>query len=105
MTLTDDEIGETMRSLIDSLSPSAGCSPMRSRTSTSSLVDFTISGDKVLVNQRFRGRGAGSGMDMEVDSWAVWTIDETGLATKIEFFLEHGEAEARRAAGLPESDD
>ena len=42
---------------------------------------------------------------MEVDSWAVWTIDETGLATKLEFFLAPGEAEARKAAGLPESDD
>ena len=67
------------------------------------LLDFTISDDKVLVSQHFRGRGIGSGIDLEVDFWSVWTIDETGRARKLELFLQHGEAEARQAAGLPES--
>ncbi|MDP9188083.1 MAG: nuclear transport factor 2 family protein [Actinomycetota bacterium] len=67
------------------------------------LLDLTISGGKVLVNQRFRARGAGSGMDVEVDSWAVWTLDEAGLATKLELFLRHEENEAREAAGLAAS--
>ena len=136
MALTDGEIAETLRSLVDAFNRGdyeaatefahpeiemvraweqtslygaealrAWLQPDAFENQHVELVDFTISGDKVLVNQRFRGRGAGSGMAMEVDSWAVWTIDETGLATKLEFFLEHGEAEARKAAGLPESDD
>ncbi len=63
-------------------------------------LEFTVEGDKVLVRQHARARGAGSGIEIDIDSWAVWTLDETGLATRLEFYLHHQEAEAREAAGL-----
>jgi len=65
-------------------------------------LEFTVEGEKVLVHQHTRARGAGSGIEMEIDSWAVWTLDETGLATRLEFYLNHQEAEALEAAGLRE---
>jgi hypothetical protein len=34
---------------------------------------------------------------MEIDSWAVWTFDEDRRITRIETYLDHEEAEARRA--------
>ena len=65
-------------------------------------LEFTVEGDKVLVRQHARARGAGSGIEMEIDSWAVWTLDETGLATRLEFYLNHQKAEALEADGLRE---
>jgi limonene-1,2-epoxide hydrolase len=61
---------------------------------------FRIAGNKVLVWQHSRSRGAGSGIEMELDSWSVWTLDDAGLATRVEVFLPHEEVEALRAAGL-----
>jgi ketosteroid isomerase-like protein len=63
-------------------------------------LEFTVEGDKVLVRQHARARGAGSGIDMDIESWAVWTFDEAGLARRLEFYLQHQEADALRAAGL-----
>jgi ketosteroid isomerase-like protein len=54
-------------------------------------------GNKVLVRQRAVARGAGSGIEIEIDTWAVWTFDEDGLVTRIEGYLPYQEAEARRA--------
>lgn len=64
-------------------------------------LEFVVSGDKVLVKQWIRSRGAGSGIELEATSWAVWTADDNGRAIRLEGFLGHQEAEARRAAGLP----
>jgi ketosteroid isomerase-like protein len=64
------------------------------------LRKFTLAGDKVLVNQHLQARGAGSGIEVDVDSWAIWTLDAAGLATRLEIYLHHEEAEAREAAGL-----
>jgi ketosteroid isomerase-like protein len=63
-------------------------------------LDFLVNGDKVLVRQRFSARGAESGIELEVHSWAVFTLDEDGLVARAEMFLQHEEPEARRAAGL-----
>jgi hypothetical protein len=68
------------------------------------LVDLTLAGDRVLVRVRVRLRGAGSGIELDVDAWTVWTFDADGLATRIEIFLDHEEAEALRAEGLPAGD-
>lgn len=42
-------------------------------------------------------RGAGSGIEMELEAWTLWTFDQDGRATRAEFFLPHQEDEARRA--------
>jgi limonene-1,2-epoxide hydrolase len=63
-------------------------------------VEFTLEGDKVLVRQRMRARGAGSGIEMTVGSWAVGTVNDDGVVTRVEVFFEHEEAKALEAAGL-----
>lgn len=65
-------------------------------------LDFRINGTKVLVRSHARGRGAESGIEVDVDFWAVWHLDENGLATRLAFYLEDQEAEALKAAGLSE---
>ena len=64
--------------------------------------EFHVNGDKVLVLQHTWSRGAGSGIELEADFWAVWTFDEDGLVTRIEVFLVDQEGEALEAAGLSE---
>jgi len=61
--------------------------------------EFRVAGNKVLVRHRAAMRGAGSGIEIEIDSWAVWTFDEDGRVTRIETFLHHEEAEALSALG------
>ena len=62
--------------------------------------DNEIAGNKALVRQHGIMRGAGSGIEMEVESFAVFTLDEEGLLIRLEIFQPYEEAEARRAAGL-----
>ena len=64
--------------------------------------EFRIKGNKVLVSQHTWGRGAGSGIEMEVDMWAVWTLNDDGLVTRLEVFLPHENIKALEAAGLSE---
>ena len=64
--------------------------------------EFRINGNKVLVRQHTWGRGAGSGIEVEVDMWVVWTLNDDGLVTRVEAFLLHEEIEALEAAGLSE---
>jgi ketosteroid isomerase-like protein len=63
-------------------------------------LEFTVVGNKVLVDQHTKARGAGSGIELEIRSWAVWTFDDEGLVTRVENFLEHDKATALEAAGL-----
>jgi ketosteroid isomerase-like protein len=65
-------------------------------------LDFTVNGNKVLVHQRVTGRGAGSGMELDFTSFAVFTFDDDRLVTRLEGFLPHEEGEALEAAGLSE---
>ena len=65
-------------------------------------LEFIDSGDKVLVKQHVKSRGTGSGIELEGRSWSVWTVNEDGLAIRVEGFLERDEAQARAAAGLSE---
>ena len=62
--------------------------------------EVRINGDKVLVRQHTWGRGAGSGIELEIDTWVVWTFDGDGLVTRIEAFLIHQETAALEAAGM-----
>ena len=64
--------------------------------------EFRINGNKVLVRQHAWARGAGSGIEMELDMWVVWTLNDDGLVTRVEAFLPHQEIEALEAAGLSE---
>jgi ketosteroid isomerase-like protein len=57
---------------------------------------FETEGNRILVHQRATARGAGSGIEMEVESWTVWAFDRDGKATRVEVFLEHEADEARR---------
>jgi ketosteroid isomerase-like protein len=65
-------------------------------------LDFRVNGDKVLVREHVTARGAGSGIEMDVVGWFVWTLDDHGLVKEIQGFLPHEEAEALEAAGLRE---
>jgi ketosteroid isomerase-like protein len=63
-------------------------------------LEFSIQENKVLVRQRIQARGAGSGIELDVVAWGVWTLNDNGLATRVESYLPHQEAEALEAAGL-----
>jgi ketosteroid isomerase-like protein len=65
-------------------------------------LDFRVKGDKVLVREHVTGRGAGSGIEVDVVGWFVWTLDDHGLVKETQVFLPHEEAEALEAAGLSE---
>ena len=62
--------------------------------------EFRINGNKALVRQRIRARGAGSGVELDNEMRMVWTFDDDGLVTRAEAFLTHQDAEALEAAGL-----
>ena len=64
--------------------------------------EFRINGNKALVRQRARARGAGSGIEVDIEMWVVWTLDDDGLATRMEAFLNHEKVSALEAAGLSE---
>ena len=63
-------------------------------------LDFTPNGNKVLVRHHFTGRGAGSGMALDFTSFAVFTLDDDGLVTRLEAFFPYEEVEALEAVGL-----
>jgi ketosteroid isomerase-like protein len=65
-------------------------------------LDFRVRGDKVLVREHATARGAGSGIEMDLVTCVVWTLDDHGLVTEVQTFLPHEEAEALEAAGLSE---
>jgi hypothetical protein len=69
------------------------------------LLDIRVVGNKVLTRTRTHGKGARSGIEIDALGWVVWTFDEAGLATRIETFLVHQEAEALEAVGLSEHDN
>jgi ketosteroid isomerase-like protein len=63
-------------------------------------LEFSVNGNRVLVRQSSRARGAGSGIEVDVAFWSVWTLNDDGLATRLEFYLEDRRDEALEAAGL-----
>ena len=89
--------------------PLRGAAALRAWLEPDALVDqrwkakeFRVNGDKVLVRQNTEARGAGSGIELDVDTWALWTLNGDGLVTRIEGFLIHEESAAVEAAGLSE---
>jgi ketosteroid isomerase-like protein len=65
-------------------------------------LELRASGEKVLAKLHVKARGAGSGIEIEVDFWSVWTFDEDGLVTRVDSFLDHDKEQALEAAGLQE---
>lgn len=65
-------------------------------------LEFRVNGSKVLSRQRVSARGASSGIELDLETWLVWTFDDKGLATRAESFLLQDESEALKAAGLAE---
>jgi len=65
-------------------------------------LEFRVEGNKVLVRQHTRGRGVGSGFNLDLELWTVWTFDDDLLVTRLETYLPHQESEALEAAGLRE---
>jgi ketosteroid isomerase-like protein len=65
-------------------------------------LDFRVEGKRVLVHQHAQARGAGSGIELDIENWTVWTFDDDLLVTRVESFLPHQESEALEAAGLRE---
>jgi hypothetical protein len=59
--------------------------------------EIEIAGNRALIHQTTRARGVGSGIEMEVGSWAVWIFDEQGRVIRMETYLEHEEKAARRS--------
>ena len=89
--------------------PVRGAAALRAWLEPDALVDqrwepkeFRVNGDKVLVRQNTRARGAESGIELDIETWALWTLDEDGLVTRIKGFLVHEESAALEAAGLEE---
>jgi len=56
---------------------------------------------RLLIHQRMRAVAAGSGIEMENDTWCVMSYDDDLLLTRIVTFMLHEEQAAREAAGLP----
>jgi len=65
-------------------------------------LDFRVEGKKVLVRQHTQARGAGSGINLDLEIWTVFTFDDDLLVTRVESYLPHQESEALEAAGLSE---
>jgi ketosteroid isomerase-like protein len=65
-------------------------------------IEFRINGNRVLVRQHTLARGAGSGIELDLENWAVWTLDDDGLAMRVASFLIHEKSDALAAAGLSE---
>jgi hypothetical protein len=65
-------------------------------------LEFVTSGNKILVKHRFRARGAGSGIEMEIQSFSVWTFDEADRAIRLDGYLENERAKALEAVGISE---
>ena len=58
-------------------------------------------GSRVLTRQRFKARGAGSGIEMELESLTVWTFNDDGKVSLVETFTLDEEDDARRALRAP----
>jgi ketosteroid isomerase-like protein len=61
------------------------------------LLAFETASQRVFTRQLTRARGAGSGIEMEIESVAVWTFNDDGRLIRVETYTLEEEDEARRA--------
>jgi ketosteroid isomerase-like protein len=61
------------------------------------LLDHEVEGNRILTRARTIARGAGSGIEMQIDALTVWTFNADGKVARVEAFLLHEEDAARRA--------
>jgi ketosteroid isomerase-like protein len=61
------------------------------------LVGWEASGSRVLTRQRLKARGAGSGIEIEIESLTVWTFNGDGKVARVESFTPDEQEAARRA--------
>ena len=66
-----------------------------------SPISHEVEGSRVLVHLRGTMRGAGSGIEMEIGAWTLWSFGDDGLITRVENFLDHEGDQARRALLAP----
>ena len=64
--------------------------------------EFIPAGDRVLVINRWKGRGLGSGVDVEMRFTNVWTLKDGKVVSCITY---DDHVQALRAAGLPASEE
>ena len=57
------------------------------------VIDWEINGDLVLLHATIRSRGAGSGLEVEIDGWFVWTVVDH-VVTRIRTFTDETDARA-----------
>jgi ketosteroid isomerase-like protein len=60
-------------------------------------LDWTVNGDKALLRVRIHAQGAGSGLELDIEGWQVWTVRDH-VVVRMQNFQD--EAPAREAAGL-----
>lgn len=66
-------------------------------------IEMTVTGkNKVLALTNTSARGAGSGIEVNIDAWNVITVDDDLRVTRFETYLLQDEEEARRAAAVAE---
>ena len=63
------------------------------------LQEVRFAGDRALVHTRARNRAAGSGIEMEIEVWAVWTFEDDRVI-RLQVFLPHEREAALQATGL-----
>jgi limonene-1,2-epoxide hydrolase len=61
------------------------------------LLTHEVRGNKVLTRQRTTARGAGSGLEIAIESLVVWTFGDHGKVTRVEAFTIAEENAARRS--------
>jgi ketosteroid isomerase-like protein len=61
------------------------------------LTSFETAGRFVLTSQHTNARGAGSGIDLELDSLALWEFNEEGKVTRVHIFTPEEQQAARDA--------
>jgi ketosteroid isomerase-like protein len=61
------------------------------------LLDHQVRGNMILTRSRTIARGAGSGIEMEIEALTLWTFNEEGKVARVEAFPIHEGDAARRA--------
>jgi ketosteroid isomerase-like protein len=68
------------------------------------ILEAWPAGDRLLVHSLATNRAAGSGIEMEVEIWAIWTFDDDDRATRVgSFFPTSARRLFRRPAWTPSS--